>query len=240
MRILTYNIWDGGGERLDAIAAVIRASAADCVALQEANAAGATTLASSLGMELTYGEADSMFGTDLAWLTRSPVRSAHNHRLPALSKALLRIEVGGVTLFTTHLASRHEEHLYPRAAEVEAILAVLSGVEDAHLLVGDLNALRPGDAIGTPPAGVEPRGDALPGAPRAVLGPIDAAGYVDCFRRLHPHEPGYTYPASAPWLRLDYVFASADVAERVRACEVIATAAARRASDHLPLLVELG
>ena len=139
-------------------------------------------------------------------------------------------------LFATHLASRHEEHDHPRAGEIAAILRVLGRENGPHLVVGDFNALEPGDPTGTPPPGVERRGDALPDAARRVLAPLLRAGYVDCFRRRHPSEPGFTYPSDAPWLRLDYVFASTAAADRLLTCDVLATGAARTASDHLPVV----
>jgi exonuclease III len=86
-----------------------------------------------------------------------------------------------------------------------------------------------------PPAGVVPRGEAVAGTPRLVLPQILQEEYVDCYRRLHPHEPGYTYPAHAPWLRLDYVFASPALAKRLVACDVVGGADAQQASDHLPV-----
>jgi endonuclease/exonuclease/phosphatase family metal-dependent hydrolase len=236
LTVLTYNIWQGGAERLGAIGGVIRDAEPDAVALAEVTRESAAALARELGMELTFAPSNSIFDLHVAWLTREPVRGARNHRLRALSKTLLEVDLVGMRLFATHLASRHEEHDHPRAGEVSAILDVLVSVDEPHLLVGDLNALQPGDPTGTPPPGVELRGDALPGAARAVLGPLAEAGYVDCFRRLHPKEPGFTYPAGTPWLRLDYVFAAPSAAERLHACAVVATDAARTASDHLPVV----
>ena len=235
MRVLSYNIWDGGGDRLPAIADVIRAERADAVALQEATPESAAELARELGMELAFGVGNSIFDLHVAWLSRLPVRSATNHRLPTLSKSLLEIDLDGLRLFTTHLASQHEEHAYPRRAEVLAILDVLGAVAEPHLFVGDFNALQPDDELGEPPPGVVPRGDALPGAARVVLAPLREAGYVDCFRALHPSEPGCTYPAHAPWLRIDYVFAAAALAPRLRACRVASEGPAAAASDHLPV-----
>lgn len=121
--------------------------------------------------------------------------------------------------------------------EVAAILSVLrrsSG--ERHLLVGDLNALGPGEPVGTPPNGVEPREEAKEGAPRQTIQRILDAGYADCWRMLHPEASGYTYPSGSPWLRLDYVFASPEMAARLRACEVASGEKALGASDHLPVL----
>ena len=84
--------------------------------------------------------------------------------------------------------------------------------------------------------------DLVEAALDAGLAPVEVV--VDAERpaladRLPDAEPGYTYPADAPWLRLDYAFASPDLAPRLAACDVVANDLAARASDHLPLVVEL-
>jgi endonuclease/exonuclease/phosphatase family metal-dependent hydrolase len=172
-------------------------------------------------------------GLHVAWLSARPIGRAVHHPLPALSKALLEIEVDGVHIFVTHLASRHEEGTHPRDREVQAILEVLGRCDAPHLLAGDLNALASGDSTGEPPPGVVPR----LGTRRDFLDPFRAAGYVDCYRAVHD-EPGYTYSADSPWLRLDYVFASPALAPQLRSAGVVATPVAARASDHLPVWAE--
>lgn len=240
MRVLTYNIWNGGEERLDDITAVLAGADPDAVALVEATSrTNAGELARRLGMELVFGEAN--LGYHVAWLSRLPVRSARNHRPALLAKTLLEIEVASdgasVRLFATHLASRHDPR--PPAEEMPAVLDVLKAVGAApHVLVGDFNALAVDDAIGEPPPGVEKRGEAVDGVPRLAIAPLVEAGYVDCYRALHPDEPGYTYLAWAPWLRLDYVFASPALAGRLLECDVVRGDLAARASDHLPVRAE--
>ena len=233
--ILSYNIQEGGENRLPLIAGVIRDLNPDAVALLEANSrTNAEALASGLGMHLAYGEANSAFA--VAWLSRLPIRRVENHRLPVLAKTLLDVDVvwedRPLRLFAAHLGSRHD--LPQPEEEGPVILDLLRLVAgQPHLLVGDFNALRPGDPVGKPPKGVEKRGDARPGAPRRAIGRIVESGYVDCFRELHD-VPGYTYPADAPWLRLDYIFASPNLAARLTACD-IGGDEAKQASDHLPL-----
>jgi endonuclease/exonuclease/phosphatase family metal-dependent hydrolase len=239
MVVLTYNIWAGGGNRLDRIAEVIRLQDADAVAILEATEAAAHALAGELGMSVAFGEA-RVEAAHVAWLTRTPVATARNHRLPALAKTLLEIEVGELHLFATHLTSRHEVADYPRAGEIQAILATMRALGEApHLLVGDFNALRAADEVGEPPPGVDRRGEAVPGQPRVVLEPLVAEGYVDCYRALHREKAGYTYTADRPWLRIDYAFASPSAAVRLCGCDVVSGAVAATASDHLPLRVEL-
>jgi exodeoxyribonuclease-3 len=240
LKVLSYNIREGGDNRLSTIASIIRQQQPDAVALLEATSrANALTLARDLRMQLAFGEANN--GIHIAWLSRLPIQRTENHRLAALAKTLLEIEVAwegaALHLFATHLASRWDGRR--PVDEVPAILDVLRPlVGRPHLLVGDLNALRPGDPVGIPPRGEAKRGDALPGAPRRAIGLILDAGYVDCYRRLHPQAPGYTYPSDAPWLRLDYIFAAPRMAARLYACDIVMGENAERASDHFPVWAE--
>ena len=80
---------------------------------------------------------------------------------------------------------------------VRALLALVRReAHGPHLLFGDFNAARTGERIEMRmftstrlrllrlQARVQPR---------IALRPILRAGYVDCFRRLHPAEPGLTW-----------------------------------------------
>ncbi len=60
--------------------------------------------------------------------------------------------------------------------------------------------------------------------------------YVDSFRQTHPTEDGFTCPASAPAGRIDYIFSSPVLAERLEDCYVIVKGeglSGSDASDHL-------
>jgi exodeoxyribonuclease III len=240
VKVLSYNIHDGGDGRLPEIAALIRRQRPDAVALLEANSRPNTErLAHDLGMQLAFGEANC--ACHVAWLSRWPIRRWENHRHPALAKTLLECEVAWdgapLRLFATHLASRHD--LPVPADEVSLILGLLAPlVEQPHLLVGDFNALHPADPVGDPPPGVTKRGEAVEGTPRRAIQQLVDAGYVDCFRACNAREPGYTYPSDAPWLRLDYLFASPLLARCLSSCNVVRETEAAYASDHCPIWAE--
>jgi endonuclease/exonuclease/phosphatase family metal-dependent hydrolase len=221
---MTWNIWNGGEGRLDAIERVLREQDADVVALQEANdRAAVETLGARLGLEVVYGEANSAFA--VAWLSRLPVAGAQNHRVPVLEKTLLEVEVGDLRLFATHLAAGRTEADEPRrVAEVEAILAQIG---DGHLLAGDFNAVHPGDEIGAPPPEEQAPTDYVSRRPIEL---VLEAGFVDCYRELQPNSHGWTYLASHPWARLDYVFAR----RSAHRCEVVKA----QASDHFALVAD--
>ncbi len=222
MRLVTWNIWNGGEGRLDGIERVLREQDADVIALQEANDRDAAEqVAASLGMQLAYGEANSEYA--VAWLSRLPIAKSENHRLPALEKTLLEMEVDGRRLFATHLSAGRTLADEPRRiAEAEAIVAAIDARAD--VLVGDFNAVHPRDEIGSP-------AEELEHVSRRPVELILEAGFVDSFRELHPDARGWTYVAWQPWARLDYVFAR----ELPRTCEVVDT----DASDHFALVAEL-
>lgn len=85
--------------------------------------------------------------------------------------------------------------------------------------------------------------DALAGlyVSRKSIALLQRAGYVDCFRHLHPDDPGLTCPALMPAGRIDFIFASPELAPRLRACRIVQEGNGVRgaeASDHLPVLAE--
>src|ERR1700730_17103732 len=128
LRVLSYNIWYGGQDRLPLLADVIKQQQADVVALLEANSRShAQQLADDLGMHLVFGEANSAF--HVAWMSRLPIVRWENHRLPVLYKTLLEIELCWdgfpLCLFAAHLhAGRWREDDEQRAREMQAILGV--------------------------------------------------------------------------------------------------------------------
>lgn len=238
---MSFNIQEGGHGRLPAIAGVLRQQNPDAVALLEASSrAGVECLARELGMEAAFGDANNPMG-HIAWLSRLPIRRVSNHRHPGLAKTLFEIEVGWggtpIRLFATHLSSRWDPP--EPIEEIPIILDVLRPLAGLpHLLVGDFNALAPGDPVGTPPDGVTKRGDAADGAPRAAIRMLLEAGYIDLYRMRHPRSPGYTYPSAQPWLRLDYIFASLPIAALLKDSDVVTVDGVAGASDHLPVWAE--
>lgn len=238
MRVLSYNIREGAEGRLVAVTDVIRQEQPNAVALLEAASRdNAETLARELDMQLVFGEANNEQG-HIAWLSRHPITSSANYRDARLAKTLLGIEMdldaGSVMLFAAHLGSR-----WDRPQPVDEVPVILDLLQLAagrpHALVGDFNALRPDDPVGQPPGAEQKRGDAVDGAPRRAIQMIVDAGYVDCYRQLHPQAPGYTYPSHHPWLRLDYIFASPHLAQRLLACDIVEQTTTITASDHLPV-----
>src|SRR6266550_4474569 len=80
-------------------------------------------------------------------------------------------------------------------------------------------------------------------ARRGSINMLRKAGYIDCFRLKNPNDPGFTCPAASLAGRIDYIFASPELAERLSACYVVTKGNGLRgdeASDHLPVVAEFG
>jgi len=101
--------------------------------------------------------------------------------------------LGAVIFASTHLSFGDDQNEI-RIAQLAAARAGLDDMREAGepaTLAGDFND-RPGSE---------------------VIAAAVAAGYLDTWDVVHPTEPGLTFPASAPSLRIDYVLLSPSTSE---------------------------
>lgn len=184
-------------------------------------------------------------GVSVAALGRSPFVDTTWHSPPGI-RAFLEFRPAASDLrfiglhLTSGLSGRGER---VRLRHLDAMAPVIGPAShDGTVIIGDLNSVAPGD---------EPRVARMPFWLRLVLrfdGPIrtdvldrlQQAGWVDVYRRLHPDEPGYTLPAVAPQVRLDYLLATPAVLPRIHLCEPATDVEFASASDHLPLVSIIG
>lgn len=247
LRVLTYSVRRATGNALSAVAQVLRAQQPDAVALIEPPAAAQIdALARALAMRAVYAQQDS---PPLAWLCRLPIVGGQSYDYLTGARAMLRLDADWqgqrVSLFAVHLrtgATDRDEHV--RAREVVALLEYLPRVlGEPHLLVGDFSALHPMDTVAPRRLlGVMRRAAAEEKVERRAIPLLLDAGYTDCFRAMHrgaSRVPGYTYPAPHPRRRTDYIFASAQLARRLVACDAVSAPPADAASDHYPVLAEI-
>ena len=236
LTVMTYNIRQGrdvdGVLDLARTAAVIRAQRPDLVALQEVGrhwSADSESRDQPAELE-TLLEMQCVFGANLdrdplepgaprrqygtAILSAWPLLASENILLPRASAdneqrgllvADVDLEGAPFRLHNTHLGVSADD----RRLQVEAILAQTAEAAGPHALLGDLNA---------PPAARE-------------LRPL-----LERFRdawSVAGEGDGFTFAASAPSARIDYVLVSPQL--RVSAARVPAL----QGSDHLPLVAEL-
>ena len=258
---MTYNIWNGGGDRLPEIATVIQHANADVVAIQEANdEQDFYELAQELGLHGVLGYGNRGFHVGL--LSRYYISSWTNHadRLVfhhALLEAQIETPLGTLAVFVAHLYPGYEDDGEERRLnEVRAALGYMQPFEaDLCLLAGDFNTLAPQDALDLAhwPQNWQQRIQQQGGnIRRDAIAAVLAAGYRDSYRALHPsptesgytrtrgYKPGYTLPAPNPNVRLDYIFASPALALTLQNCDVVTGDDARHASDHLPVVAQFG
>jgi len=158
-RILSYNILVGGTRRIDHITNIIRAANPDIAGLVEAtNPRVVKELAERLGMQYRMsGSPTHTSDWQVAVLSRLPIAHAHTHVRPGiLTKPLLEVRVEEkdghkLTVFVTHLAAAFSQGRGGdgiRRKEAQEILRIIASKQGTpHLLMGDFNALAPGDRL---------------------------------------------------------------------------------------------
>jgi len=157
--IMTYNILVGGRDgRIHATERVIRELMPDIVGVQEANDPDALrAMADRLGMHAVVGYSSG--GYPVALLSRWPIRAWVNHGRPIFQKGLIEVvidlpgEAQPWHIFVCHLTADFYKGYGAerrRAAEIRAILdcmALAQRLGRPHLLMGDFNALAPGETF---------------------------------------------------------------------------------------------
>lgn len=253
MRLLSYNIREGGVGRAEEIAAVIKAASPDVVALQEARDPAVVEHIARLAGFDHWGSRRSH---STGFLSRLPVLEHDWRHPPRTRHALLEVRFadGFPRLFVLHLRAWFSKWSERRRAQelrglLDGIQAQLIKEEQAfafHVLAGDFNALAPGELLDPSHMPGWIRGMIwLSGRDiaRSTIEMMKSDGYVDAWRTVHgdqQHANGYTFPVWDPHVRLDYVFTPAEFGSRFIGCEVRrAPDAVRTASDHYPLLVEI-
>jgi endonuclease/exonuclease/phosphatase family metal-dependent hydrolase len=236
---MTYNvhrcIGTNGQDSIDDVAAVCAEADADVIALQELDAPEtdetegahhARDLASRLDMRLlfcrTFRRGVGYYGHAL--LSRHPLEllkvTTFRAELPRAEPrgaiwARATLPRGSLDLISTHLG------LYRRERALQSLELVGDGwlgssaLRHPCVLCGDLNAV-----------------------PNATTYRRLAARLRDAQRSLpRGARPKATFPSLLPLVRIDHVFVSPDV--KVVGASVPWNARSRRASDHLPLIVDL-
>ncbi|MEP7067579.1 MAG: endonuclease/exonuclease/phosphatase family protein [Gemmatimonadota bacterium] len=253
MRLLTYNIREGGVGRAAQIAEVIKAASPDVVALQEARDPVVVEQIARLAGFDYWGSRRSH---STGFLSKVRVLKHEWRQPPRTRHALLEVSLadGFPRLFVLHLRAWFSK--WSERQRARELRGLLDGIQEQlvreqeafsfHVLAGDFNALAPGEKFDSSPMPRWIRGMIwLSGRDiaRSTIAMMQSEGYVDAWRTLysdHENDPGYTFPVWHPHVRLDYVFTPARYASRFTSCEVRrAPEVVRAASDHFPLLVDL-
>ncbi len=253
MRLVSYNILDGGEGRADPLAEVIEAQRPDVVALVEAvDPAVVERIANRLRFDFVIATGNKQAS---ALLTRWTIRHSVNHALmnPGLSKSLLEalvIDPAGAewTFGVVHLNARAgEEDEKMREQELAIVLDIFAAHRRGrkpHLLCGDFNSNSPIQLIDprkckptTKKKWIENGGS----VPRRVVEQLLAAGYLDT---LHAARGDYAATAASfttqfPGQRVDYIFAHGIAPSEFKDAWIEQDRLAKYASDHFPVGAEI-
>lgn len=246
-RCLAYNIGGGYADKLEALYAVLAQAQPDLAALTEANdRVVIRSLAERLGLVYVWEPGS---GTNhVATLSRYPIVESHIHRTPPLTQAALettldtpgaRISVYNIH-FLPYLLLPFEIRRWQAVGKLLDIIR--QRPPGPHLIVGDLNAIAPGDRVlqrRNPPRMRRVMALQFNLIFHFALARLLSAGYVDCFRHLHSQADGFTWMPTNRTTRYDYILAHPTLAPALRACRVVEDVeAVNSASDHLPVLAE--
>jgi endonuclease/exonuclease/phosphatase family metal-dependent hydrolase len=252
MRIVGFNILDGGVGRADPLAEVIEAQRPDIVALVEADDdAVVERIAKRLKME--YLRVDGK-KHGAAILVRGNIIESINHSVLriVLSDCLLEatVSVGGQewTVAAVHLhphAKVEDEKV--REREIDAILEIFAGHRKAnrpHVLAGDFNANSPIQAIEIEKCKERTKDDfAANGGmlPRTAIHKLLDAGYVDTFYAHDPWKAAKTgsFSTQFPGQRVDFIFTFGVDISKIKEAGIERDRLAKYASDHFPTRVEI-
>jgi endonuclease/exonuclease/phosphatase family metal-dependent hydrolase len=255
MRIVSYNILDGGEGRADPLVEVILAQRPDIVALIEADEIGVVErIASRTGMDFIHATGGKK---GAALLSRWPIKQTIDHTLllkeKTIPKSLLEasiVEPGGREwiIGALHLtAHAGEESERQREKEIATVFEVFKRYRDSntpHLLLGDFNSNAPDQQID--PEKCKPatrqawyaNGGQLP---RRVVQTILDHGYVDTLRSVNPQRARTdgSFSTQYPGQRVDYIYTHGIPSGKIKAAWIEQDRLAKYASDHFLIGAEI-
>jgi endonuclease/exonuclease/phosphatase family metal-dependent hydrolase len=253
MRLISYNILDGGGGRADLLTEVIAAQRADVVGLVEADDLSVVErIAGRLKVDFIHAPGNEHAS---ALLSRFPIRQTINHGalLKRLQNSLLEATVVAPDgaewpIGVLHMHPRgFEEDETVREAELQIVLDVFKSYREQatpHLLCGDFNSNSPIQQIDptrckpTTQEAWQANGGKLP---RRVVQQISDSGYVDTLATVRPDEAPTlaSFTTQYPGQRVDYIFAFGVAPKRLRDAWIEHDRLATYASDHYPIGAEI-
>jgi endonuclease/exonuclease/phosphatase family metal-dependent hydrolase len=252
MRIVSYNILDGGEGRADPLAEVIEAQRPDIVALIEADVPVVVErIAKRLSMDFVTGEGRQH---SVALLSRWPITQSINHA--GLNAEIYRCFMEATVLDPTgaewpvgvvHLpAGATDAAEESRIHDLSIILELFKPHRLAnrpHLFCGDFNSnaiyqkIDPAKCRRDTRQAWEANGQTLP---RKVIREVVRAGYTDTHAVRHNELSELTgsFDTQMPGQRVDYIFAFGLPDTAVKDTWVEQDRLAKYASDHFPVGAE--
>jgi endonuclease/exonuclease/phosphatase family metal-dependent hydrolase len=253
LRLVSYNILDGGEGRADPLAEVVQAQNPDIVVLVEADDPGVVQrIADRLRMEAIHAEGRRHGGAILS----------HWRIAETINYSLLRDEFSDCVLEATIVDPAGQKwpvtavHLHPRASleaearrmrEINVLLEISAPMRkkgEIHLLAGDFNANSPIQQIVPEQCKPRTRREFVANGgmiPRQCVQTLLSAGYVDTLQQIEGDSAGTigSFTTQFPGQRVDYIFSFGLDALRISEATVEQDRLARYASDHFPVTAQI-
>lgn len=253
MKLMTYNILDGGAERLNLIIQVVKNEVPDYLTLNEANGFEKDNsqilkkFANAISTPYFDIALSGEYDYHVAVFSKYPLKKVH--KLKPLMRACLIAQVesplGPISIASLHLTPYSEDL---RDGEIDHILDFQKEYEN-RVLMGDMNSLSIHDEYNPEMVKDFTKGQLEKYTTNGVLrfnaiGKIESAGYFDSALKLGKNKEN-TVPTVSnkdthhARMRLDYLFLSKSLAHHLRKYAVIKNDLTEQASDHYPVVVEL-
>lgn len=261
MKIMTYNIYRGGEERLPLIQQIIESEQPDVLAIQEACHWMESGRFDAIGDLLNIPSSQRIYSRshprsasgriyDLALYSRFPVvTSKVFHDPETVWHSLLHVTLDHPFLknvIVVHLSPKDEDW---RMKEVNRLTELLHTAKtQGCLLLGDLNALSPYDQYPSSLAAeLQERGIVKFGNPSRfdMIQKLLDAGWVDGLNLEQKAIPLQMTVREGSEdkdhlnLRLDYIFVNRPLVSRIQKLSILDTEMSRKASDHFPVIMEM-
>ena len=230
LRVLAWNIRQGGGSRLTAIAEAVARHDADILVISEyrggPSAERLRLALAGLGYRHMSALTPPPGRNGVLVAGRRPFRE-HGCVSPALPEPyrMVRIEVAGLQLCGVYMPN-----LLRKAPYWEALIAMLGEAADrAVLAIGDFNTCR---AYVDEPGAID--------ATAHFIDKVEAIGFCDLWRRRYPEGREFSwYSTRGNGFRIDHAFLSPALAARAGAVRYSHDERLAGLSDHSPLILDL-
>jgi exodeoxyribonuclease-3 len=248
LRVMTYNILNGGENRESYISDVIQTAQPDLVILQEVYTEEFLKSLSALsGMNYCIGEGNKTRKVSL--LSNLPIRSFNSyHPLFPIWRNFFDAEIEYEPSKTIRIIGVHP------IANLGIVFETWRWWEANHianharkyqntfcLIAGDFNAIAPGETVNIKTMPYWLKGIIYLQGNRVYhfsIAKFLSTGFTDCYRLLNSDE-GFTLPLPNPNSRLDYIFVNATMKPYLKKCWVVREPdSVNLASDHYPVMAE--